>query len=79
MRKIIMPQFGETSEESIKIVNWAKKTGEKVIKGEVLLEVETDKVTMDVEAADSGILVKIEKQEMEDVKPGDVIGYLAAD
>ena len=79
MKKIIMPQFGETSEESIKIVNWAKKTGEKVIKGEVLLEVETDKVTMDVEAADSGILVKIEKQEMEDVKPGDVIGYLAAD
>lgn len=79
MKEIIMPQFGETSEESIKITNWVKNIGDHVTKGEVLLEVETDKATMEVEAADSGVLSKIEKQAMEDVRPGEVVAYLDAD
>src|SRR6185295_7047247 len=54
---IIMPDLGQTSSEA-KIVSWLKKPGEKLAMGEPLLEVETDKATMDVEAYVGGFLRK---------------------
>jgi pyruvate dehydrogenase E2 component (dihydrolipoamide acetyltransferase) len=54
---IIMPDLGQTSSEA-KIVSWLKKPGEKLALGEPLLEVETDKATMDVEAFVGGFLRK---------------------
>ena len=54
---IIMPDLGQTSSEA-KIVSWLKKPGEKLAMGEPLLEVETDKATMDVEAYVGGYLRK---------------------
>ncbi|HET6961246.1 MAG TPA: dihydrolipoamide acetyltransferase family protein [Terriglobia bacterium] len=54
---IIMPDLGQTSSEA-KIVFWLKKLGEKLAMGEPLLEVETDKATMDVEAYVGGYLRK---------------------
>ncbi len=50
-----MPMLGEVMEEG-RIVAWLKKVGEKVEKGEVILEVETDKAVMGVEAPVSGVL-----------------------
>ena len=55
---VIMPQMGLTMEEG-KIVEWLKKEGERVEKGEPLLQIETDKVTLEVESPGSGILRKI--------------------
>jgi len=52
---IIMPDLGQTTSEA-KIVSWLKKPGEKLAMGEPLLEVETDKATMDVEAYVGGYL-----------------------
>jgi pyruvate dehydrogenase E2 component (dihydrolipoyllysine-residue acetyltransferase) len=52
---IIMPELGQTVDEG-KVVRWLKKPGDKISKGDVLLEVETDKVTMDVEAYKTGYL-----------------------
>ncbi|HVA01267.1 MAG TPA: dihydrolipoamide acetyltransferase family protein [Terriglobia bacterium] len=52
---IIMPDLGQTVDEG-KVVRWLKKPGDKISKGDVLLEVETDKVTMDVEAYKAGYL-----------------------
>src|SRR5262245_8749295 len=52
---IIMPDLGQTSSEA-KIVSWLKKPGDKLTMGEPLLEVETDKATMDVEAYIGGFL-----------------------
>ena len=52
---IIMPDLGQTTSEG-KILKWLKQPGDKVTKGEFLLEVETDKVTMEVEAYRSGYL-----------------------
>src|SRR3990170_2979229 len=52
---IIMPDLGQTTSEG-KILKWLKKPGDKVSRGEFLLEVETDKVTMAVEAYVSGYL-----------------------
>ena len=54
---IIMPDLGQTTSEA-KIVSWLKKPGEKLAMGEPLLEVETDKATMDVEAYVGGFLRK---------------------
>jgi pyruvate dehydrogenase E2 component (dihydrolipoyllysine-residue acetyltransferase) len=52
---IIMPDLGQTLDEG-KVVRWLKKPGDRISKGDVLLEVETDKVTMDVEAYKAGFL-----------------------
>src|SRR5207245_9007079 len=53
--KVIMPDLGQTVSEG-KIVRWLKKPGDKIEKGESLFEVETDKVTMEVEAYKAGYL-----------------------
>src|SRR5712692_5257151 len=52
---IIMPDLGQTVAEG-KIVRWLKRPGDNVTKGEALLEVETDKVTMEVECYKAGYL-----------------------
>jgi pyruvate dehydrogenase E2 component (dihydrolipoamide acetyltransferase) len=53
-----MPKLGEVMEEG-KVVEWKKKEGDAVTKGEVLLEVETDKAVMEIESTASGILSRI--------------------
>ena len=55
---IIMPKFGQMTEVSA-IVEWLKKEGDQVAKGDVLFTVETDKSVMDVEAFEAGTLLKI--------------------
>jgi pyruvate dehydrogenase E2 component (dihydrolipoamide acetyltransferase) len=58
MNKVTMPKMGDTMEEG-KILNWIKKEGDTVNKGDALAEVETDKVNIEVEAFVSGVLRKI--------------------
>jgi pyruvate dehydrogenase E2 component (dihydrolipoamide acetyltransferase) len=53
-----MPQAGQSMEEGT-ILSWRKKEGERVNKGEILLEIETDKATVEVEAVEGGVLRKI--------------------
>jgi pyruvate/2-oxoglutarate dehydrogenase complex dihydrolipoamide acyltransferase (E2) component len=76
MIEIVMPQFGETVEEEITISKWLKSIGDRIEAGEIIFEVETDKATLSVEAADAGKLARIVKNAGEVVKPGTVIGYL---
>ena len=76
MTAIVMPQFGETAGEEIKIVKWKKSLGDVVQAGDTLLEVETEKSTLEVEAVDSGRLAIIEKHDGEVARPGEVIGHL---
>jgi len=72
--EIIMPKMGQTMEKG-KIIKWLKKDGEEVQRGESLLEIETDKTTIEVEARDSGI-VKILAPEGEEVPIATTIGYI---
>lgn len=58
MIKITMPQAGQTMEEGM-ILSWKKSEGEPVEKGETLLEIDTDKATIEVEAPENGVLRKI--------------------
>ena len=62
--EIIMPKMGQTMEEGT-ITSWVKKEGEHVERGEVFLIIETDKTEIEVEAAFTGTLRKILRQEGE--------------
>ena len=55
---VAMPRMGQTMEEG-SVVEWMKKEGEAVSKGEVLLTIQSDKAELEVEADYSGVLVKI--------------------
>src|SRR3954471_9400602 len=55
---ILMPALSPTMEEG-KLTRWLKKVGDKVKAGDVIAEIETDKATMEVEAADDGTLTSI--------------------
>jgi pyruvate dehydrogenase E2 component (dihydrolipoamide acetyltransferase) len=76
--EVIMPKMGQTMEKG-KVVKWLKKEGEKVERGEPLLEIETDKTTIEVEARGSGILRKILAQEGEEAPIATIIAYIAGE
>jgi len=60
--EILMPKFGEVMEEGT-LIEWKKKEGDAVEKGEVVLEIETDKANTDVESTATGIIQQILVQE----------------
>jgi len=75
MPPVRMPPLGQTSDE-LRIVAWRKREGDAVAVGEPLLEVETDKATLEVEAALAGTLLRIVHGEGETVQSGAVIAYV---
>ncbi|GFP23246.1 pyruvate dehydrogenase E2 component (dihydrolipoamide acetyltransferase) [Candidatus Hakubella thermalkaliphila] len=70
-----MPEVAHTASE-VKILRWHKKEGEPVEEGEVLLEVETDKATLEIESYAKGILRKLYYQEEELVSLGETIALI---
>ncbi|KAL5535636.1 hypothetical protein ACEPAF_3730 [Sanghuangporus sanghuang] len=77
LSKFAMPAMSPTMSEG-GITSWKKKEGEHFSSGDVLLEVETDKATIDVEAQDDGILAKIIKPDgAKNIVVGAPIGILA--
>jgi pyruvate dehydrogenase E2 component (dihydrolipoamide acetyltransferase) len=75
VQEVILPKLGLTMEEG-SIVRWLKAEGDTVEKGEVLFEVQTDKVVMEVESSASGVLGKILVHEDETVPIAQVIAYI---
>ena len=55
---ILMPALSPTMEEGT-LSKWLKKEGDKVVSGDVIAEIETDKATMEVEAVDEGTIGKL--------------------
>lgn len=74
---VVMPAL-EMAQETGKLISWLKKEGQEVAKGEPLLEVETDKAVMEVEAPGDGILAGIKVQEGDVVPVGQTIAWLVA-
>ena len=70
-----MPKFGQMTEESA-IVEWRKKEGEKVAKGDVLFTVETDKSVMEAESFFEGTLIKILVQPGVNVPVQSTVGWV---
>jgi len=58
------------------ILRWLKQVGESVAENEPLIEIETDKVTVEVASPGSGVLGQILKHEQEEIAPGDLLGLL---
>ena len=76
-RAVRMPPLGATSDE-LKIVQWLKEVGSVVEQGEPLLEVETDKATLEVETAVAGTLLSVLHGAGETVAAGEVLAYVGA-
>ncbi|MCJ7665299.1 MAG: 2-oxo acid dehydrogenase subunit E2 [Actinobacteria bacterium] len=75
MHEVIMPKLGLTM-ESGKIEKWHKKEGDRVEAGDILFEVMTDKVSLEVESYNSGILRKILKVEGDEVPVTEAVAYI---
>jgi len=72
---VVMPAL-EMAQETGKLVAWRKKEGESVAKGELLLEVETDKAVLEVDAPADGILAGVSVQEGAVVPVGKTIAWI---
>ncbi len=73
--QVVMPKMGYDMEEGT-ILSWAKQEGDEVAKGDVLGEIETGKVNIEIEAFDAGILRKILVQEGQTVDVGVAIAII---
>ncbi|MCU0883295.1 MAG: 2-oxoglutarate dehydrogenase complex dihydrolipoyllysine-residue succinyltransferase [Hyphomonadaceae bacterium] len=78
MVDITVPVMGESVAEGA-IGSWAKKPGDAVKKDELLVEIETDKVALEVVAPADGVLASISANAGDTVVPGQVIGVLSTD
>jgi pyruvate dehydrogenase E2 component (dihydrolipoamide acetyltransferase) len=74
---VVMPAL-EMAQETGKLVSWLKQEGEQIKKGEMLLEVETDKAVVEVEAGADGILAGITAKVGDVVPVGQTIAWLVA-
>ncbi len=73
--ELVIPRSGESINE-VQIGEWHKSEGDTVNQDEVVVEIETDKASMDLPAPASGRLSKVLKKKGDMAAPGDVIGYI---
>src|SRR4030095_12494835 len=72
---ITVPEMGESIVDA-RIARWLKREGDAVSVGEPLVELETDKVDVEVPAPKNGVLERIAHKDGADVKIGDVLGTI---
>jgi 2-oxoglutarate dehydrogenase E2 component (dihydrolipoamide succinyltransferase) len=72
---IVVPQLGESVIEA-RVARWLKREGEPVATGEPLVELETDKIDLEVNADSAGVLSRIVHKDGDDVKVGEVLGVI---
>jgi pyruvate dehydrogenase E2 component (dihydrolipoamide acetyltransferase) len=74
---VVMPAL-EMAQETGKLVSWLKKEGDPVVKGDMLLEIETDKAVMEVEATADGVLAGVTGEVGTDIPVGQTIAWIVA-
>src|SRR6478672_9483271 len=72
---IVVPELGESVVEA-RVAKWLKKQGDAVNAGDPLVELETEKIDLEVSAVRAGVLANIKHQEGADVKVGEVLAIL---
>ena len=75
MSNIVVPQLGESVVEA-RVARWLKKEGDRVETGEPVVELETEKIDLEVGADRGGVLTSIKRKEGEDVKVGDLLAVV---
>jgi pyruvate dehydrogenase E2 component (dihydrolipoamide acetyltransferase) len=73
--EVIMPKMGDAMEEGT-LLKWLKSEGDEVSEGDPIAEIETDKVTMELEAEDAGTLAQLIADEGQDVPVGEAIAFI---
>jgi 2-oxoglutarate dehydrogenase E2 component (dihydrolipoamide succinyltransferase) len=73
--EIVVPHLGESVFEAT-VRDWLKKPGDRIKIGELVVELETDKVNLEISAEEEGVLAEISHQSGEDVKIGEVLGRI---
>lgn len=72
---VIVPKWGLTMDDAV-LTRWLKSVGDRVIEGETLAEIETDKATGELEAPAAGIVAALLVDENAEVSPGQVVARL---
>jgi 2-oxoglutarate dehydrogenase E2 component (dihydrolipoamide succinyltransferase) len=72
---IVVPEVGESIVDA-RVAKWLRKEGDAVAVGDPLVELETDKIDLEVSAAQAGVLSRIDRKDGEDVKVGEVLGVI---
>src|SRR5215470_6983131 len=75
MTNIVVPELGESVVEA-RVARWLKKEGDRVEAGEPLVELETEKIDLEVNAERSGVIASIRHKEGDDVKIGELLAVL---
>jgi 2-oxoglutarate dehydrogenase E2 component (dihydrolipoamide succinyltransferase) len=75
MSDIVVPQLGESVVEA-RVARWLKKEGDRVETGEPVVELETEKIDLEVGADHGGVLASIKHKEGDDVKVGDLLAVI---
>src|SRR5688572_780701 len=75
MTNIVVPELGESVVEA-RVARWLKKEGDRVEVGEPVVELETEKIDLEVNAETGGVIASIKRQEGEDVKIGELLAVL---
>jgi 2-oxoglutarate dehydrogenase E2 component (dihydrolipoamide succinyltransferase) len=75
MTNIVVPELGESVVEA-RVARWLKKEGDRVEVGEPVVELETEKIDLEVNAEKGGVIASIKRQEGEDVKIGELLAVL---
>src|SRR5918998_3374919 len=78
MPEVIMPKMGDAMEEGT-LLKWLKSEGDEVSQGDAIAEIETDKVTLELEAEDSGTLAQLIADEGQDIPVGEAIAFIAGE
>ena len=78
MPDVIMPKMGDAMEEGT-LVKWLKSEGDDVSEGDAIAEIETDKVTLELEAEDAGTLAQLIADEGQDIPVGEAIAFIAGE
>jgi pyruvate dehydrogenase E2 component (dihydrolipoamide acetyltransferase) len=73
--EVIMPKMGDAMEEGT-LLKWLKSEGDEVSEGDAIAEIETDKVTMELEAEDEGTLAQLIADEGQDIPVGEAIAFI---
>ena len=75
MPEVIMPKMGDAMEEGT-LLKWLKSEGEEVSEGDAIAEIETDKVTLELEAENAGTLAQLIADEGQDIPVGEAIAFI---
>ena len=76
--EVIMPQLGMAQDSGV-ILSWLKSAGDKIEADEILMEIETDKATVEVEAGASGIVASLKAEAGAEIAVGEIVAFIETD